>query len=224
MRKPDFAGQLISAFVFVTRIVQFLFFLNPKFPASSHLMCLYRPVFSRCGSIRVGSALVFIRLMTNNDAGRCILIYELMCVWHNPYIYRRSNDRIKLNIDTGRSRLAKHAKFITQLAHDVKMTSYQRRCDVMTSHRRRSDVILTSCACWVKLPRIQNVSEVMQTGFYQPFLLCWKFWKCIFLLQVNYELSLIHDVGGSALIHTICLSFTGINLWNAKPFKAYNRA
>ena len=24
----------------------------------------------------------------------------------------------------------------TQRAHDVKMTSYQRRCDVMTSHRR----------------------------------------------------------------------------------------
>ena len=36
----------------------------------------------------------------------------------------------------------------TQWAHDVRMTSYQRRCDVMTSHRRRSDVILMSCACW----------------------------------------------------------------------------
>ena len=35
----------------------------------------------------------------------------------------------------------------TQRAHDVIMTSYQRRCDVMTSHRRRSDVIMTSCAC-----------------------------------------------------------------------------
>ena len=29
---------------------------------------------------------------------------------------------------------------LTQRAHDVKMTSYQRRCDVMTLHRRRSDV------------------------------------------------------------------------------------
>ena len=36
----------------------------------------------------------------------------------------------------------------TQRAHGVRMTSYQRRCDVMTSHRRRSDVIMTSCACW----------------------------------------------------------------------------
>ena len=27
-------------------------------------------------------------------------------------------------------------------AHDVKMTSYLRRCDVMTSHRGRYDVIL----------------------------------------------------------------------------------
>ena len=71
MRKPDFclcenkgADQLRSnsAFVFTTRIVQFLFFLNPKFKASSLLLGLYRsfcvrpcwkpqrPVFSCHGS------------------------------------------------------------------------------------------------------------------------------------------------------------------------------
>ena len=33
--------KLISAFVFATRIVQFFYFLNPKFPACSHLLCLY---------------------------------------------------------------------------------------------------------------------------------------------------------------------------------------
>ena len=32
------AAQLISAFAFPTRIAQFLFFLNPKFQASSHLL------------------------------------------------------------------------------------------------------------------------------------------------------------------------------------------
>ena len=32
------------AFVFATRIVQFLFYLNPKFQASSSFLCLYRPV------------------------------------------------------------------------------------------------------------------------------------------------------------------------------------
>ena len=31
-------AKLISAFVFATRIVQFLFFLNPKFQASSLLL------------------------------------------------------------------------------------------------------------------------------------------------------------------------------------------
>ena len=76
MRKRDFAyaktkaqisfavtAKLISAFVFATRIVLFLFFLNPKFQASSLLLRLYRPVcvgpgrkprrpvFSRRGSI-----------------------------------------------------------------------------------------------------------------------------------------------------------------------------
>ena len=33
--------KLISAFVFATRIVQSLFFVNTKFPASSHLLWLY---------------------------------------------------------------------------------------------------------------------------------------------------------------------------------------
>ena len=37
-------GVSISAFVFATRIVQFLFYLNPKFKAYSSFLCLYRPV------------------------------------------------------------------------------------------------------------------------------------------------------------------------------------
>ena len=55
-------AQLISAFVFATQIVQFLFFLNLKFQASNHLLWLQspvcvgpgrkprRPVFSQRGS------------------------------------------------------------------------------------------------------------------------------------------------------------------------------
>ena len=58
------AAQLISAVVFATRIVQFLYFLYTKFKASSHLLWLYslvcvgpsrkprRPVFSQRGSFR----------------------------------------------------------------------------------------------------------------------------------------------------------------------------
>ena len=34
-------AKLISAFVFATRIVQFLLYLTPKFQASSHLLCWY---------------------------------------------------------------------------------------------------------------------------------------------------------------------------------------
>ena len=53
MRKPTIsicenqgADQLHSNYEFVlaTRIVQFLYFLNPKFPASSHLLCLFNSV------------------------------------------------------------------------------------------------------------------------------------------------------------------------------------
>ena len=55
-------AKLISAFVFATSIVQSLFFLDPKFQASSHLLCVYssvcvipgrklrKPVFSQRGS------------------------------------------------------------------------------------------------------------------------------------------------------------------------------
>ena len=71
MRKPGFcicenkdADQLrgYSAFVFTTRIVQSIYYLNPKFQASSHLLWLFslvcvgpgrkpqRPVFSERGS------------------------------------------------------------------------------------------------------------------------------------------------------------------------------
>ena len=53
IRKPTFCmtqirfevtAKLISAFVFATPIVQSLYFLNPKFQASSRLLWLFRPV------------------------------------------------------------------------------------------------------------------------------------------------------------------------------------
>ena len=40
-------AKLISVFVFATRIVQFLFYLIPKFQASSSFLCLYRLVCVR---------------------------------------------------------------------------------------------------------------------------------------------------------------------------------
>ena len=42
--KGAVTAKLISVFVFATRIVQFLFYLNPKFQASSCHLWLYSPV------------------------------------------------------------------------------------------------------------------------------------------------------------------------------------
>ena len=42
-------AQLISVFVFATWIVQSLYFLNPKFQASSHLLYLFSPLCVRTG-------------------------------------------------------------------------------------------------------------------------------------------------------------------------------
>ena len=38
-------AKLISAFVFATRLVQFLYYLNPKFEGSSHLLGLHSPAY-----------------------------------------------------------------------------------------------------------------------------------------------------------------------------------
>ena len=46
-RSASQAAKLISAFVFATRLVQFIYFLNPKFSASSRLLCLYSSVCVR---------------------------------------------------------------------------------------------------------------------------------------------------------------------------------
>ena len=44
VRTPEVTAKLISAFVFATRIVLFLLYLNPKFQTSSSFLCLYRLV------------------------------------------------------------------------------------------------------------------------------------------------------------------------------------
>ena len=93
VRKPAFAyakikaqiscavtAQLISAFVFANRIVQSLYYLNPKFQASSHLLWLNsmvcvgsgrklrRPVLSKRGSFHL---LVF---QGNNPPKTCNVV------------------------------------------------------------------------------------------------------------------------------------------------------
>ena len=103
MRKPDFAyaktkaqiscavtAQLISAFVFATRIVQFLYFLNPKFPVTSHLLCLYRPVC--VGPGRKPRRPVFSRHGSNYMVAVVSLIGKLSqignfkpCIWGKRY-------------------------------------------------------------------------------------------------------------------------------------------
>ena len=98
MRKPDFclcenkgadqlrsnvSAKLISAFVFATRIVHFLFLLNPKFQASMLLLGLYmsvcvrpgwkprRPFFSRRGSLILNCEMMFNRIF-NGKKDKCI--------------------------------------------------------------------------------------------------------------------------------------------------------
>ena len=48
----------------------------------------------------------------------------------------------------------------SQRAFGVKMTSYQRRCDVITSHRRLYDVIFAPNAHWVTFVFLKPCSSI----------------------------------------------------------------
>ena len=101
-RKQDFrlgenkgavTAKLISAFVFATWIVQFLFFLNPKIQASSHLLKLHRlvcvrpgwkprrPVFLRFGSYHNDKESILQNFFLTLDRRQ---YYELVICNHGP--------------------------------------------------------------------------------------------------------------------------------------------
>ena len=65
--KTAVTAKLINAFVFATRIVQFPYFLNPKFPACSHLFCLYRCLCRTCSETPAsyGDSILKLRLGTH---------------------------------------------------------------------------------------------------------------------------------------------------------------
>ena len=123
MRKPVFcicenkdADQLISAFVFAIRIVQFLFYLSLKFQASSHLLWLYslvcvgpgrkprRPVFSERGSYIWGSALHWrvqfevLQQLTVLRSGQSYRHYENMSVQYAATSQSGENDNFWLKM------------------------------------------------------------------------------------------------------------------------------
>ena len=74
--------KLISAFVFATRIVQFLYFLNPKFLAYSRLLCLYSsvcvvPVWKPHCRFSHGVAEILLCVTENGVRGRSV---PVICV------------------------------------------------------------------------------------------------------------------------------------------------
>ena len=84
-RSASVTAKLISAFVFATRIVQFLFYLNPKFQASSSFLCLYRSVCVGPGrkphcwfSHEVAHMLDFPMMILNENAPYCSRFWLIM--------------------------------------------------------------------------------------------------------------------------------------------------
>ena len=116
-------AKLISAFAFVTRIVQSLYFLNPKFQASNHIQRLYslvcvgsgrkprRPVTAKLISAfafvtQIVQSLYFLnpKFQTSNHIQR---LYSLVCVGpgrkpRRPVFSQRgSNGLLPLQISAG---------------------------------------------------------------------------------------------------------------------------
>ena len=95
-------AKLISTFVFATPIVQSLFFLNPKFQASSHLLWLYslvrvrpgqiprRPVFSQRGSYKE-----CVTLVENNSTNNpCACKFDTL--FSSFYVFDFFNSNFKI--------------------------------------------------------------------------------------------------------------------------------
>ena len=80
-----------------------------------------------------------------------------------------------------------------QQAHNIKMTSYQRRCDVITSHRRWYDVILTLCAHWGGLgsdPTIREVGSGPDPFAFTGLIYVWA--QCLYLSILKYIFIIAH--------------------------------
>ena len=132
MRKPTFCicgnkvqisfavtAKLNSAFVFATRIIQSLFYLNPKFPASSHLLWLHspvcvgpgwkprRPVFSEQGSIHF-SYLIQVHQLGANRIVLTALVGHIVA--REPWTRHRVVPACILQLDSLNVKLAKLGK------------------------------------------------------------------------------------------------------------------
>ena len=74
-------AKLISVFDFATRVVQFLFYINPKFQASSSFLCLYWPVCvgpvwkPRCWFSHEAAQMIQVGLDLNNC--NCIMLHNI---------------------------------------------------------------------------------------------------------------------------------------------------
>ena len=112
-------AKLISAFVFATRIVQSLYFLNPKFQASNHLLWLYspvsvrpgrksrRPVFSQRGSNDPCSWPYSYSTGGNQHIPAEILLFEVLRA--SPFI----SDLLSTQNFVGRAFISCHILFVT---------------------------------------------------------------------------------------------------------------
>ena len=102
--------KLISIFVFAIRIVQYLFYLNPKFQASSHLLWLSssvcvgpgqkprRPVFSERGSFLSGGwgSLVNIPTYMLEQSSACVHIPDIIHIIRTYRTLKKYSKKVQI--------------------------------------------------------------------------------------------------------------------------------
>ena len=88
------ATRVISGFVFTTRIVQFLFSLNPKFHVSSHLLLLHIPVCVRpCQRPVLKTRLEFVASNIQTSPSLRLLHMHAIAIYVIFYIYSKSKKK-----------------------------------------------------------------------------------------------------------------------------------
>ena len=128
MRKPVFCicetAKLISAFVFAIRIVQFLFYLNPKCQAFNHLLRLYSPV---C----VGPGRKPERWFSHDAA-------QLMCAYENSCLdsFHKSLKWFQINFDYRKDASLKNASKVRDTVGRIRT---KQGCQTLSFEKIKTD-------------------------------------------------------------------------------------
>ena len=107
-------------FVFATQIVQFLFYLNPKFQASSSFLCLYSPVC--VGPVRKPHC-----WFSHEVAQMVMMVYKVLSVLAHVKIDTSSRDNSGWAMAKNALQISKCLLYLARMGHFYNVRRFQMR-------------------------------------------------------------------------------------------------